>query len=62
MCTRRWLVLGILAASLLASRSSNPPSRFGGAVKQTTTLTPDDLAKDASCIGAHLEQWNANNV
>jgi hypothetical protein len=45
MYTRRWSVLGILAASLLAGQGQQPSIQVTGTVKQTTTLTPDDLAK-----------------
>ena len=45
MHTRRWLVLGIFAASLLAGEEQQPSIQVTGAVKQPLTLTADDLAK-----------------
>jgi hypothetical protein len=45
MSTRRRLVFGILAAGFLAAQEPQPTVAVTGAVKQTITLTPDDLAK-----------------
>jgi DMSO/TMAO reductase YedYZ molybdopterin-dependent catalytic subunit len=45
MYTRRSLVLGILAASLLAAQEPPASIQITGAVKQPLTLTADDLAK-----------------
>ena len=45
MFTRRWLILGILAAGLLPAQEVQPSIQVTGAVKQALTLTADDLAK-----------------
>lgn len=45
MYTRRRLVLGILAAGLLAAQEPAPSLQVAGDVKQPLTLTADDLAK-----------------
>jgi hypothetical protein len=45
MYTRRGLVLGLLAACLLAAQESEPAVQVTGAVRQTLTLTAGDLAK-----------------
>jgi DMSO/TMAO reductase YedYZ molybdopterin-dependent catalytic subunit len=42
---RRSLVLGIIAAGLLAAQDPPPSVQVTGAVKQPLTLTADDLAK-----------------
>src|ERR1700676_4783195 len=44
MYTRR-LVLSLLAASMLAAQDAPPTVQVTGAVKQTLTLSADDLAK-----------------
>ena len=45
MYTRRSLVLGVLAASLLAAQGAPANIQVTGAVKQALTLSADDLAK-----------------
>lgn len=45
MYTRRSLLLGLLAASLLMSQDAQPTLQVTGAVKQSLSLSPDDLAK-----------------
>ena len=45
MYTRRWLVLGIFAAGLLAAQDPQPSIQVTGAVKQALTLSAEDLAK-----------------
>lgn len=45
MYTRRWLVSGLLAATLLAGQEPQPSIQITGAVKRPLTLTADDLAK-----------------
>src|SRR5215831_5954849 len=45
MYKRRWLVLGVVAAGFLGGEEPQPSIRVTGAVKQSLTLTPDDLAK-----------------
>jgi DMSO/TMAO reductase YedYZ molybdopterin-dependent catalytic subunit len=45
MYTRRWLILGVLAASLLAAQEGQPSVQVMGSVKQALALTADDLAK-----------------
>ena len=45
MCTRRSLILGVLAASLLLAQGGQPSVRVTGAVKQALTVTADNLAK-----------------
>ena len=45
MCSRRTLVLGLLAASLACAQDVQPTVQVTGAVKQTLTLSADDLAK-----------------
>jgi DMSO/TMAO reductase YedYZ molybdopterin-dependent catalytic subunit len=45
MYTRRLLLCGLLAATLLSAQSAPPSIQVSGAVKQPLTLTADDLAK-----------------
>ena len=45
MYTRRSLVLGLLAISLLTAQDAPPTVQITGAVKQALTLSADDLAK-----------------
>src|ERR1700694_5497534 len=45
MYTRRWLILGVLAASLLPAQDGQQSVQVTGAVKQALTLSADDLAK-----------------
>ena len=45
MYTRRSLVLGLLAASLLSGQDAQQSIQVSGDVKQPLTLTADDLAK-----------------
>jgi DMSO/TMAO reductase YedYZ molybdopterin-dependent catalytic subunit len=45
MYTRRFLVLGLLAAGLLTAQDAPPTVQVTGAVKQALTLSADDLAK-----------------
>ena len=45
MYTRRSLVLGIFAGSLLRGQDAQPSVQVTGAVKQQLTLTADDLEK-----------------
>ena len=45
MYTRRCLVVGLLAAGLLAAEDAPASVQITGAVKQEVTLTADDLAK-----------------
>ena len=45
MYRRRWLVLGLLAAAFLGGQESQPSVQVTGAVKQSLTLTADDLAR-----------------
>ena len=45
MYTRRSLVLAALAATLLPAQDAQPSVQVTGSVKQTLTLTADDLAK-----------------
>jgi hypothetical protein len=45
MYTRRLLLCGLLAATLLSAQSAPPSIQVTGAVKQPLTLTADDLAK-----------------
>ena len=45
MYTRRRLVLALLAVGFLAAQEPQPSIQVTGAVKQSLTLTPDDLAK-----------------
>jgi DMSO/TMAO reductase YedYZ molybdopterin-dependent catalytic subunit len=45
MYTRRWLVLGLLGAGLLAAQEAPATLQVTGAVKQELTLTAGDLAK-----------------
>ena len=45
MFTRRWLVSGLLCAGLLSAQDAPPSIQVKGAVKQSITLTADDLAK-----------------
>ena len=45
MYTRRWLILGVLAARLLPAQDAQPSVQVTGAVKQALTITTDDLAK-----------------
>jgi DMSO/TMAO reductase YedYZ molybdopterin-dependent catalytic subunit len=45
MYTRRWLVLGLLAAAILLAQDEQPSVQVTGAVKQALTLSADDLAK-----------------
>jgi len=45
MFKRRLLVLGFLAAGLLPSQDVQPSIQVTGSVKQTLTLSADDLAK-----------------
>jgi DMSO/TMAO reductase YedYZ molybdopterin-dependent catalytic subunit len=45
MYTRRWLVLGLLAISVLAAQEGLPTVQVTGAVKLPLTLSADDLAK-----------------
>ena len=44
MYTRRFLVLGLLAAGLLTAQDAPPTVQVTGAVKQALTLSADDLA------------------
>ena len=45
MYTRRWLLLGLLAAALLPAQEAPPSLQVTGAVKNPLTLSADDLAK-----------------
>ena len=45
MYTRRCLFLGLIAAGFLAAQEAQPTVQVTGAVKQTLTLSADDLAK-----------------
>ncbi len=45
MYTRRWLVLGILAAGLAPAQDVQPSIQVTGAVKHALTLSAGDLAK-----------------
>jgi DMSO/TMAO reductase YedYZ molybdopterin-dependent catalytic subunit len=45
MFTRRFLILGILAAGLSPAQDAPPSIQVTGAVKQPLTLSADDLAK-----------------
>jgi DMSO/TMAO reductase YedYZ molybdopterin-dependent catalytic subunit len=45
MRTRRLLALGFLAAAFLLAQESQPTVQVTGAVKQTLTLSAEDLAK-----------------
>jgi len=45
MFTRRWLILGFLAAGLSAAQDVQPSIQVTGAVKQTLSRSADDLAK-----------------
>jgi DMSO/TMAO reductase YedYZ molybdopterin-dependent catalytic subunit len=45
MYTRRWLVLGLLAAVHLQAQDAQPSIQVTGEVKQALTLSADDLAK-----------------
>jgi DMSO/TMAO reductase YedYZ molybdopterin-dependent catalytic subunit len=45
MYTRRAMVVALLAASYLAAQDAPPTVEVTGAVKQTLTLSADDLAK-----------------
>jgi DMSO/TMAO reductase YedYZ molybdopterin-dependent catalytic subunit len=45
MSTRRSLVFGLIAAGVLAAQDTQPSVQVTGAVKQSLTLTADDLAK-----------------
>lgn len=45
MYTRRWLLLGLLAAALLPGQEAPSSLQVAGAVKNPLTLSADDLAK-----------------
>src|SRR5882724_8664710 len=45
MYTRRWLMIGLLAAGSLRSQDAQQTIQVTGAVKQALTLSADDLAK-----------------
>jgi hypothetical protein len=45
MYTRRWLLLGLLAAALVSAQEAAPSLQVTGAAKNPLTLSPDDLAK-----------------
>src|SRR6266481_7323894 len=45
MYTRRWLLVGLLAAGLLTAQEGQPTVQVAGAVKQPLTLSAGDLAK-----------------
>ena len=45
MYTRRSLLLGLFAASLLPAQDAQPTIQVTGAIKQVLTLSADDLAK-----------------
>ncbi|MDP9112662.1 MAG: molybdopterin-dependent oxidoreductase [Acidobacteriota bacterium] len=45
MYTRRWLLVGLLAAGFLRSQDAQQTVQVTGAVKQALTLAADDLAK-----------------
>jgi DMSO/TMAO reductase YedYZ molybdopterin-dependent catalytic subunit len=45
MYTRRWLLAGLFAAALVSAQEVTPSVQVTGAVKQSLTLTADDLAK-----------------
>ena len=45
MCSRRIFVFGILAAGFVSAQDAQPTVQVTGAVKQTLTLSADDLAK-----------------
>jgi DMSO/TMAO reductase YedYZ molybdopterin-dependent catalytic subunit len=45
MYTRRWLLLGLLAAALLPAQESAPSVQVTGAVKNGLTLSAEDLGK-----------------
>jgi len=45
MYTRRWLLLGLLAAALLTGQEAPYTLQVAGAVKNPLTLSADDLAK-----------------
>jgi len=45
MHTRRWLLLGLVAAGLLPAQDTPPSVQIAGAVKQALKLSAEDLAK-----------------
>ena len=45
IATRRWLLLGLLAAAPLAAQDAQPSVQITGAVKEPLTLSAEDLAK-----------------
>lgn len=45
MYTRRWVLLALLGAALLPAQDAQPSVQVTGAVKQTLTLSANDLAK-----------------
>jgi DMSO/TMAO reductase YedYZ molybdopterin-dependent catalytic subunit len=45
MYTRRWLFCGLLTAGLAWAQDGQPTVQVSGAVKQSLTLTAEDLAK-----------------
>ena len=45
MYTRRWLFLGLLAAAVVPAQETPQTVQVTGAVKQTLTLSAEDLAK-----------------
>jgi DMSO/TMAO reductase YedYZ molybdopterin-dependent catalytic subunit len=61
MYSRRATVVALLAASCLAAQEAPPTVQVTGAVKQTLTLTADDLAK-MSRVSAHITSGGKETV